>query len=50
MDIIDEILKTLIHRGKALECNTAGFKYGLGHPPSPRRRSSCATGSWAESF
>ena len=32
MDIIDEILKTLIHRGKALECNTAGFKYGLGHP------------------
>lgn len=35
MDIIDEILKTLIHRGKALECNTAGFKYGLDHPPSP---------------
>lgn len=49
MDIIDEILKTLIHRGKALECNTAGFKYGLG-TPIPRRRSSCATGSWAESF
>ena len=47
MDIIDEILKILIHRGKALECNTAGFKYGLGHP-IPRRRSSCATGSWAE--
>ena len=27
MDIIDEILKTLIHRGKALECNTAGDVY-----------------------
>ncbi len=32
MDVIDEILKTLIHKGKALECNTAGFKYGLRHP------------------
>ena len=31
MDIIDEILKVLIAKGKALECNTAGFKYGLGH-------------------
>ena len=31
MDLIDEILRTLIHKGKALECNTAGFKYGLGH-------------------
>ena len=31
MEIIDEILKTLIQKGKALECNTAGFKYGLGH-------------------
>ena len=31
MDIIDEILKLLIARGKALECNTAGYKYGLGH-------------------
>lgn len=31
-EIIDEILKLLIARGKALECNTAGFKYGLGHP------------------
>ena len=31
MDVIDEILKTLILKGKALECNTAGFKYGLGH-------------------
>ena len=32
MDINDEILRTLIRKGKALECNTAGFKYGLGHP------------------
>lgn len=33
-DIIDEFLKTLIERGKALECNSAGLKYGLGfaHP------------------
>ena len=33
-DIIDEFLKTLIKRNKALECNTAGIKYGLGfaHP------------------
>ena len=31
-DIIDEILKKLIHKGVALECNTAGFRYGLGHP------------------
>lgn len=32
MDIIDEILRILVDRGQALECNTAGFKYGLGHP------------------
>lgn len=34
IDITDEYLKTLIHRGIALECNTAGLKYGLGfaHP------------------
>lgn len=32
MDMIDEILHVLIQKGKALECNTAGFKYGLGHP------------------
>ena len=32
MDIIDQILKILIDRQKGLECNTAGFKYGLGHP------------------
>ena len=31
-DILDEILRVLIDRSKALECNTAGFKYGLGHP------------------
>lgn len=31
-DIIDEILTTLIQRGKGIELNTAGFKYGLGHP------------------
>lgn len=32
MDIIDNILKALIERGKGIECNTSGFKYGLGHP------------------
>lgn len=31
-DIIDEILKTLIAKGKGIELNTGGFKYGLGHP------------------
>ena len=31
-DIIDEILKALIDRGRGIEINTAGFKYGLGHP------------------
>lgn len=31
-DILDEILRTLIEKGIGLECNTAGFKYGLGHP------------------
>lgn len=31
-DIIDEILRQLIARGKGIEINTAGFKYGLGHP------------------
>ena len=28
-DIIDEILRTLIEKGKGLELNTAGLKYGL---------------------
>lgn len=31
-DIIDEILRTLIQKGKGIELNTAGFKYELGHP------------------
>lgn len=31
-DYIDAILKALIEKGKALECNTGGFHYGLGHP------------------
>ena len=30
-DVIDEILRTLITKGKGIELNTAGFKYGLGH-------------------
>lgn len=35
-DIIDEILKLLISKGKGIECNTAGFKYGLPNPnPEP---------------
>ncbi len=29
---IDPLLKTLIERGKGLECNTGGFHYGLGQP------------------
>lgn len=31
-DVIDEILKTLIEKGKGIEINTAGLKYGLGRP------------------
>ena len=31
-DIIDEILSLLIKKGKGIEINTGGFKYGLGHP------------------
>ena len=31
-DIIDEILTKLISKGKGIEVNTGGFKYGLGHP------------------
>lgn len=30
-DIIDEILKKIIDKGKGIELNTAGFKYGLAH-------------------
>lgn len=31
-DIIDDILRELIARGKGIEINTGGFKYGLNHP------------------
>jgi len=31
-DILDEILKSLIENGKALEINTSGFNYGLNQP------------------
>lgn len=31
-DILDEILRTIIHKGLGIECNTGGIKYGLGHP------------------
>jgi len=31
-DIIDDILKDIISKGKGIELNTGGFKYGLGHP------------------
>ncbi len=31
-DILDEILRTLIGKGKGIECNTAGLRAGLGHP------------------
>mgnify|MGYP002512381114 CR=1 FL=1 len=31
-DVIDAVLKKLIALGKGIEVNTAGFKYGLGHP------------------
>lgn len=31
-DLIDEILLYVIHCGKCLEVNTAGYKYGLGQP------------------
>ncbi len=31
-DVIDEILKLLILKGKGIEINAGGFKYGLGHP------------------
>lgn len=35
-DIIEEILKCIISNGKGIELNTAGLKYGLGHP-HPRK-------------
>lgn len=31
-DVLDEILRTLVEKGKGIEINTAGFRYGLGHP------------------
>ena len=31
-DIIDEILRTVIARGRGIELNTGGFHYGLGEP------------------
>ena len=31
-DVFDEILRVIIEKGKGIECNTAGFKAGLGHP------------------
>lgn len=35
-DVIDSILRLLIEKGKGIELNTAGLKYGLGYPnPHP---------------
>ncbi len=31
-DVIDEILNLLIDKGRGIEINMSGFKYGLGHP------------------
>lgn len=31
-DLIDSIFTALIQKGKGIEVNTAGYKYGLGHP------------------
>lgn len=31
-DYLDDILSTLIKKGKGLECNTSGFRQGLGQP------------------
>lgn len=31
-EVIDEILRLMVYKGIALECNTAGLKYGLGFP------------------
>ncbi|WP_281532876.1 histidinol-phosphatase HisJ family protein [Anaerocolumna aminovalerica] len=31
-DVLDEILKHIIYKGKALEVNAAGYRYGLGAP------------------
>jgi histidinol-phosphatase (PHP family) len=35
-DVLDECLKTILSHDRGIEVNSAGFKYGLGHPhPSP---------------
>ena len=34
-DLIREILKTLVERGKALELNTSGYRQGMGEPLPP---------------
>lgn len=35
-DLFDEILKTIIEKGKGIECNTAGYRKGINQPnPSP---------------
>lgn len=31
-DILDDILRAIIERGKGIECNTAGFRKGIGQP------------------
>lgn len=31
-DLIDSILKELIHSGKGIELNSSGYRYNLGHP------------------
>ena len=31
-DVLEEILRTLIEKGKGLECNTNGLRVGLGAP------------------
>jgi len=37
MDIIEEILKILIHNGKGLEFNTSSFRYGMGERTKPAK-------------
>ncbi|MCI5640241.1 MAG: histidinol-phosphatase HisJ family protein [Lachnospiraceae bacterium] len=32
MDIMEEIMRLIIAQGRGIEINTAGWKYGLGHP------------------
>ena len=31
-DVIDEILKVLVNKGKGLDVNTSGYRYGIGRP------------------